>query len=49
MYKVIYFSDVNMVTSEDFEVLTDAQTFAATLDWYKIVTFTTSRTIVDVT
>lgn len=49
MYKVIYFSDVDMVTSEDFETLTEAQAFTATLDWYKIVTFTTSRTISDVT
>ena len=49
MYKVIYFNDIDMVTSQDFELLTDAQTFAATLDWYKIVTFTASRTIADVT
>ena len=49
MYKVIYFSDIDVVTSNDFETLTEAQTFAATLDWYKIVTFTMSRTITDVT
>ena len=49
MYKVIYFNELNLVTDKDFETLADATTFATGLDWYRIVTITASRTIVDVT
>lgn len=48
MYIVIYFSDLNLVTSRKFNDVTEARTFAATFDWAKIVSFTESRTIVDV-
>lgn len=49
MYKVIYFNDLNLVTDKDFESEAAARTFLATLDWGRIVTMTTSRTITDVT
>lgn len=48
MYKVIYFTDLNIVTSRDFDDVDDARAFAATCDWAKIVNMTESRTIVDV-
>ena len=48
MYKVIYFSELNIVTSKDFAIVTEARAFAATCDWAKIVNMTESRTIVDV-
>lgn len=48
MYKVIYFTDLNIVTSRDFNVVDDARAFAATCDWAKIINITESRTIVDV-
>ena len=48
MYKVIYFTDLNIITSRDFDNEQEARTFAATLDWSKIVLFTKSRTITDI-
>lgn len=49
MYKVIYFNDLNLVTDKDFATLAEATTFSTGLDWFRIVTVTESRTIVDVT
>lgn len=48
MYKVIYFTDLNIVTSRDFDDVTDARAFAATCDWAKIVNLAEPRTITDV-
>lgn len=48
MYKVIYFTDLNIVTSRDFDDVGDARAFAATCDWAKIVNLAESRTITDV-
>lgn len=48
MYKVIYFDDLNLITSEDFPALAGARSFAASQDWAKIVTLSESRTITDV-
>ena len=49
MYKVIYFSELNIVTDKDFPTLTAATAFYNTLDWGVIVTISESRTITDVT
>ena len=49
MYKVVYFNELNLVIDKDFETLAEATAFATGLDWYRIVTVTASRTIVDVT
>ena len=49
MYTVVYFDELNLITSKEFETLADATAFAAGLDWYRIVALTASRTIVDVT
>ena len=49
MYKVIYFSELNIVTDKDFNTLGEATAFYNTLDWGVIVTISESRTITDVT
>lgn len=49
MYKVIYFDDLNLVVSRDFDTETAATAFAASLDWAKVVKLVESRTITDVT
>lgn len=49
MYKVIYFSELNIVVDKDFDTLAEATVFYTTLDWGVIVTISESRTITDVT
>lgn len=49
MYKVIYFDDLNLVVSRNFDTEAAATAFAATLDWSKVVKLEESRTITDVT
>ena len=49
MYRVIYYNSINMITEKVFETLAEAGAFANTLDWCKVVSFTQSRTITDVT
>lgn len=48
MYKVIYFTELLLVTSRDFSDVTEARTFAATLPWSKIVNVVQTNTITDV-
>ena len=48
MFRVIYYNDLNIVTDKSFETQAAAETFAATLDWCKIITLTESRVIADV-
>ena len=49
MYRVIYYDKINVLTEMCFDTLTEATAFAGTLDWSKIISFTESRTITDVT
>lgn len=49
MYRVIYYNSLNIVTDKKFDNVTDARAFAETCDWARVVSFTESRTIVDVT
>lgn len=48
MYRVVYYNDLNIVTDKSFETQAAAEAFAATLDWYKIITLSESRVIADV-
>lgn len=48
MYIVVYFNEFNIVMQDEFQTVGEARAFAATKDWAKIVTVTSSRTITDV-
>lgn len=49
MYRVIYYDNLNILSEMAFDTLADATAFMAGLDWAKLITFSTSRTISDVT
>ena len=49
MYRVIYYDDLNILTEMEFDTEAAARTFMAGLDWCRLITFSTSRTISDIT
>lgn len=45
MYKSIYFDELGIVASKDFDTLADANADKATHDWGVVVSFSESRVI----
>lgn len=45
MYKSIYFDELGIVTSKDFDTLVEANADKATHDWGVVVSYTDQRTI----
>ena len=45
MYKSIYFDELGIIASKDFDTLTEANADKATHDWGVVVSYTDSRTI----
>lgn len=45
MYKSIYFDELGIIASKDFDNLEDANADKATHDWGVVVSFSESRTI----
>lgn len=49
MYRVIYYNDLNILDEMIFDTEAEARTFMTDLDWCRLITFNTSRTISDIT